>query len=180
MTRKEAITETRAEQVSRIYRLLVTGEIPTLDALDREIEAAEERGATMALGAQYLTIKQAATHLRCSREALYNLIRDGRLPFVTSVSGRRLIERKALASLRDTRLEPTKVRLSAVMRDVLTHARKFSNCPKVLLVSIEHNTNRRTIRALLRRNLIEYNGNIGWCLTTVGETVRATLPEVTS
>ncbi len=168
-------TETRAAQATRLY---ASTEAISLDDVLRELERAEERGADQALSSQYLTINQAAKFLQCSREAIYCVIRDGRLPVTTSVSGRRLVSRQALVNLPDRRLEPTGVRLSPTMRNVLTKSQQLEDRPKVLLPA--GYDNRRTIRALMRRNLIEYNGNIGWCLTAFGETVRATLPEVAS
>jgi excisionase family DNA binding protein len=89
------MTETRADQVNRIgLRTLTRAE------LEHELEKAEQRGAMQALAAEYLSVNEAVQLLGCSRVCLYKWMRQGKLHYVRSVGGRRLIPSKQLAELR--------------------------------------------------------------------------------
>ena len=90
------MTETRDDQVRRVF---ASNAAMTEEVFARELEAAEQRGAVAALAAEYLTIIEAAAVLKCCRESIYNYIKAGKLPYITSVSGRRLIRASDLVQL---------------------------------------------------------------------------------
>jgi excisionase family DNA binding protein len=80
--------ETRDEQVRRIHQ---HGVAMTQASFARELAIAEQRGAAAALSSKYLTVDEACALLKCCRKSIYNYFRSGKLTYVRSPGGLRLI-----------------------------------------------------------------------------------------